>query len=68
MNNGEMMIFANGKLHRAIAQAESSFLSLGKKTSYKMMSDDKIPLTQYVSKKEFLQNAYKIISQIKKSA
>lgn len=68
MNNGEMMIFANGKLHRAIAQAESSLLTLGKKTSYKMMSDDKIPLTQYVNKKAFIQNAYKIISQIKKSA
>ena len=68
MNNGEMMIFANGKLHRAIAQAESSLLTLGKKTSYKMMSDDKIPLTQYVNKKVFIQNAYKIISQIKKSA
>lgn len=31
MNNGEMMVFANGKLHRAIAQAESSLLECGKK-------------------------------------
>ncbi|CAD7289504.1 hypothetical protein LMG7974_01581 [Campylobacter majalis] len=65
MNNGEMIVFANGKMHKAIAQAESSLLSKGKKTTYKMMSDDKIPLTQYVSKRNFLNQAYKIIKEIK---
>lgn len=64
MNNGEMIVFANGKMHRAIAQAESSLLSQGKKTTYKMMSDEKIPLTQYVSKKEFFNKAYQIIKEI----
>ena len=65
MNNGEMIVFANGKMHRAIAQAESSLLSQGKKTTYKMMSDDKIPLTQYVSKKDFFNKAYQIIKNVK---
>lgn len=55
MNNGEMIIFANGKFHRAIAQAESSLLNLGKKTTYQGMSDKKIPLTQYISKKIFFE-------------
>lgn len=61
MNNGEMMVFANGKLHRAIAQAESSLLELGKKTTYEGMSELKIPLTQYVSKKVFFKEAGKIL-------
>lgn len=66
MNNGEMMIFANGKLHRAIAQAESSLLSMGKKTTYQGMSDEKIPLTQYVSKKDFFIKTSNILKNIEK--
>lgn len=65
MNNGEMMVFANGKLHRAIAQAESSLLECGKKTTYKGMSDEKIPLTQYVNKKLFFKEAQKVLKEIK---
>lgn len=65
MNNGEMMVFANGKLHRAIAQAESSLLELGKKTTYEGMSNVKIPLTQYVSKKVFFKEAGKILGGYK---
>ncbi|WP_416861243.1 type IV secretory system conjugative DNA transfer family protein [Helicobacter ganmani] len=61
MNNGEMIIFANGKLHRAIAQAESSLLSMGKKTTYQGMSDEKIPLTQYVSKREFFRRVGEVM-------
>lgn len=64
MNNGEMIIFANGKLHRAIAQAESSLLSMGKKTTYQGMSDEKIPLTQYVSKREFFKKAKAILEKM----
>lgn len=63
MNNGEMMVFANGKLHRAIAQAESSLLELGKKTTYEGMSDEKIPLTQYVNKKMFFKEAWKVLGK-----
>lgn len=64
MNNGEMMIFANGKLHRAIAQAESSLLSMGKKTTYQGMSDEKIPLTQYVNKREFFKKASNSLAKL----
>lgn len=66
MNNGEMIIFANGKLHRAIAQAESSLLSMGKKTTYQGMSDEKIPLTQYVSKREFFSKVNATIREIQR--
>ena len=61
ISEGEMFIFANGKLHRAIAQAESSLLSMGKKTIYEKMSDAKIPLTQYVSKKEFFRKVKNVV-------
>ncbi|TXE84761.1 hypothetical protein FPD46_00565 [Campylobacter peloridis] len=64
MNNGEMMVFANGRMHRAIAQAETSLLTLGKKVTYEGMSDKKIPLTQYVNKKYFIKEAYKYLKRI----
>ncbi|WP_283249683.1 hypothetical protein [Helicobacter turcicus] len=32
-------------------------LEMGKKTTYQGMSDEKIPLTQYVSKREFFRKA-----------
>ncbi|HIF9806735.1 TPA: type IV secretory system conjugative DNA transfer family protein [Campylobacter jejuni] len=67
MNNGEMMVFANGKLHRAIAQAETSLLTLGKKTTYEALSDKKIPLTQYVNKREFIQQAHKMLKELELS-
>ncbi|TEY00692.1 type IV secretory system conjugative DNA transfer family protein [Campylobacter sp. US33a] len=50
MSNGEMMVIANGKLHRAVARAESSLLSKGKKTTY---DESPLPITEYVSKSEF---------------
>ncbi|EAK2198250.1 TraM recognition domain-containing protein [Campylobacter jejuni] len=65
MNNGEMMVFANGKLHRAIAQAESSLLTLGKKVTYEGMSDKKIPLTQYINKRQFIKEANRILKELK---
>ena len=61
ISEGEMFIFSNGKLHRAIAQTESSLLSMGKKTIYEKMSDAKIPLTQYVSKKEFFRKVKNVV-------
>lgn len=53
MNNGEMMVFANGFLHRAVARAETTLLKDGKKITYEGKSDIKIPLTQYVPKAVF---------------
>lgn len=64
MNNGEMMVFANGKLHRAIAQTETTLMELGKKTTYQGMSDEKIPLTQYVSKKIFFRQVKEMLVRI----
>lgn len=64
MNNGEMMVFANGKLHRAIAQAETTLLTKGKKITYEGLSNIPIPLTQYVQKRRFLQKAYGIVNNI----
>ncbi|BDB65752.1 hypothetical protein T36_2231 (plasmid) [Helicobacter cinaedi] len=64
MNNGEMMIFANGKLHRAIAQTETSLMALGKKTTYQGMSNEKIPLVQYVSKRIFFKKTNEIVRKL----
>ncbi|HEE6715435.1 TPA: hypothetical protein R7188_001774 [Campylobacter coli] len=66
MSNGEMMIFANGRMHRAIAQAESSLLKYGKKVTYEGMSDKKIPLTQYVNKRIFIKKVYEILNELEK--
>ncbi|WP_096022298.1 type IV secretory system conjugative DNA transfer family protein [Campylobacter lanienae] len=54
MSNGEMMVFENGKVHRAIACTETSLLE-GKTTTYKPkdLENPKIPIVQYVSKIEF---------------
>lgn len=49
MSNGEMCIFANGRLHRTVAKAETTLLTEGRTITY----DGKIPLTEYVNKKEF---------------
>lgn len=66
MNNGEMMVFANGKLHRAIAQAETTLLKKGKKITYEGLTNIPISLTQYRQKKVFLQEAYQIVQKIER--
>lgn len=62
MNNGEMIVFANGKMHKAVARAESSLLNEGKKTTYMAKSSDKIPLTQYISKQYFFTEVAKYMN------
>lgn len=62
MNNGEMIVFANGKMHKAVARAESSLLNEGKKTTYMAKSSDKIPLTQYISKQDFFTEVAKYMN------
>lgn len=57
MSNGEMMVFAAGKMYRAIAQAESTLLEMGKKTTYEGRDMEKpIPLTEYLDKNEFFES------------
>lgn len=63
MNEGEMMIFANGKMNRAVAQAETSVLERGKPVTYEGKSDEKIPLMQYVAKEKFFNLVNPIISR-----
>lgn len=57
MNNGEMIVIMDGQVHRAVAAAESALTTKGKKTTFegKDMSK-KIPLTQYLPKKEFFKH------------
>lgn len=62
MNNGEMIVFANGKMHKAVARAESSLLNEGKKTTYMAKSSNKIPLTQYISKQYFFTEVAKYMN------
>ena len=40
---------------------------MGKKTTYQGMSDEKIPLTQYVSKREFFNKAKTILEKMEAS-
>lgn len=51
-----MMVFENGKVHRAIACTETSILE-SKTTTYKPkdLENPKIPIVQYVSKIEFVE-------------
>lgn len=66
MNNGEMMVFSDGKMYRACAVTER-FMSKGKKITYEGKNMDiKIPLTQYVPKEHFLRDMTKIYNQLRK--
>jgi intracellular multiplication protein IcmO len=66
MNNGEMMVFSDGKMYRACAVTER-FMNKGKKITYEGKNMDiKIPLTQYVPKEHFLRDMTKIYNQLKK--
>jgi intracellular multiplication protein IcmO len=57
MNNGEMMVIADGKLYRALAVTETSLTKEGKKTTYKAKDlEAKIPLSQYMPRDEFLKH------------
>ena len=65
MNNGEMMVFSDGKMYRACAVTER-FMNKGKKITYEGKNMDiKIPLTQYVPKEHFLRDMTKIYNQLK---
>ena len=65
MNNGEMMIFNDGKMYRAAAATETSLALFGKKISFELkLMDSPIPLTQYISKREFFKENYKIYKQM----
>lgn len=66
MNNGEMMIFSDGKMYKACAVTER-FMKQGKKITYEGKNMDiKIPLTQYVPKNQFLRDMTKIYTQLRK--
>lgn len=66
MNNGEMMVFSDGKMYRACAVTER-FMNKGKKITYEGKNMDiKIPLTQYVPKEHFLRDMTKIYNQLRK--
>lgn len=64
MNNGEMMVFSDGKMYKACAVTER-YMSQGKKLTYEGKDMDiKIPLTQYVNKEQFLQDMTRLYNQL----
>ncbi len=68
MNNGEMMVFSDGKMYRACAVTER-FMNKGKKITYEGKNMDiKIPLTQYVPKEHFLRDMTKIYNELNSGA
>lgn len=68
MNNGEFIVFNDGKMYRGVSATETN-LKKGKKITHegKAMSA-KIPITQFIPKMQFLQEVYKIDEELKKSA
>ncbi|RXI43413.1 hypothetical protein CRU99_07720 [Malaciobacter mytili] len=53
MNNGEMLVITDGEIHRAVANVERNFTLYGKIVTYEGIDlNKKIPLTQYMDKKE----------------
>ena len=68
MNNGEMMVFSDGKMYRACAVTER-FMNKGKKITYEGKNMDiKIPLTQYVPKEQFLRDMTIIYNELNSGA
>ena len=67
MNNGEMMVFSDGKMYKACAVTER-FMNKGKKITYEGKNMDiKIPLTQYVPKEQFLRDMTVIYNDLQKN-
>lgn len=65
MNNGEMMVFNDGKMYRAAAATEESLALYGKKIFFELkLMDSPIPLTQYISKRDFFKETYRIYKQM----
>lgn len=65
MNSGEMMVFNDGKMYRAAAATEESLALCGKKISFELkLMDSPIPLTQYISKRDFFKESYRIYKQM----
>lgn len=68
MNNGEMMVFSDGKMYKACAVTER-YMSKGQKITYEGKNMDiKIPLTQYVPKEKFLEDMAEIYYQLGEAA
>ncbi|OCR87760.1 hypothetical protein CFT12S00416_08010 [Campylobacter fetus subsp. testudinum] len=67
MNNGEMMVFNDGKVYRAVAATESSLTKYGKKITFEgKRMDNPIPITEYVPKAAFLKETYEIYKKLNK--
>lgn len=63
MNNGEMLVLADGVLYKAIAQAENSLQQSGKKITYEGKDIQKpLPITRFMPKKQF----FALMSEYKK--
>lgn len=65
MNEGEMMIFNDGKMYKATATTENDLLKSGKKIGYELKQmENPIPITEYIPKKDFLIEAYKLYRKV----
>jgi len=62
-----MMVFGNGKMHRAVAQTESTLFEYGKPTTYCGKTAEKIPLMQYVGKNDFFELVNPIVERQQKN-
>lgn len=65
MNNGEMLVFNDGKMYRATATTESSLARYGKKISCELKKmEEPIPITEYIPKKQFIADTYKLYKKL----
>jgi intracellular multiplication protein IcmO len=65
MNEGEMMVFNDGKMYKSIAITEKSLIDYGKKVIYEGKNmNKKLPLTQYVQKERFLKDMTQIYYEL----
>ncbi|MBE7358761.1 TraM recognition domain-containing protein [Campylobacter sputorum] len=65
MNNGEMLVFNDGKMYRATATTESSLARYGKKISFELKKmEEPIPITEYIPKKQFIADTYKLYKKL----
>lgn len=64
MNNGEMIVFNDGKMYRAVSITETS-LAFGAKITFEAKDmNAPIPITEYIPKGQFLKEAYQIYKNL----
>ena len=69
MNNGEFIVFNDGKMYRGISATETYLKKEGKTITYEGKDmQSKIPITQFIPKMQFLKEVNEIYKNLKKAS